>query len=124
MVLHERTETEKLQDELAARLPSDNVIKPASNSDGTVSAEIQSVGVPVTYNPPGDLLDAAERLRWIHVLTAGVGGYDTDRLREQEMVLANTSGVHAQPIGEQVLGYVLVFEHRIRQQERRVAMVR
>lgn len=122
VVLHERTAAEQLQDELAARLPSDGVTITTTDPDPAVPAEIQPADVLVTFNPPSGLLDTAEGVQWIHALTAGVDGYDTDQLHEREIVLTNASGVHAQPIAEQVLGYSLVFERRIhrgiRQQER------
>lgn len=112
-VLHERTAAEQLRDERATQLPSDGVTITTNGPDVAVSAEIQSADVLVTFNPPGDLLDRAEGIWWIHALTAGVNGFDTDRFPEQEIILTNASGVHAQPTAEQVLGYALVFERRI-----------
>jgi phosphoglycerate dehydrogenase-like enzyme len=53
-----------------------------------------------------------------------VDHYDLDRFQEAGIALTNASGVHAQPIAEQVLGYMLAIERGIlqgiRQQERGV----
>lgn len=55
-------------------------------------------------------LDSADDLRWVQAASAGVDHYDLDGLAEREIVLTNATGVHAQPIAEQVLGYLLAFE--------------
>lgn len=71
-----------------------------------------------------ELLEAASDLQWVQALSAGVDHYDQEALQEREIVLTNAAGVHAEPIAEQVLGYVLMFERRlhrlVRQQSRRV----
>ncbi|PSQ18029.1 D-2-hydroxyacid dehydrogenase [Halobacteriales archaeon QS_8_69_26] len=71
---------------------------------------IRDAEVVVTFRLSEELLDAAENLRWVQALSAGVDHYDRDRLSEMGVALTNASGVHAEPIAEQVLGYVLAFE--------------
>jgi phosphoglycerate dehydrogenase-like enzyme len=60
-----------------------------------------------------DLLTAATRLDWVQALSSGVDTYDRDTLRDRGVVLTSAAGVHAEPIAEQVLGYLLVFERGI-----------
>lgn len=88
------------------------------------AAAIESAEVVLTLRLPNELLDSAEELRWVQACSAGVDHYDLDRLREEGIALTNASGVHAEPIAEQVLGYMLAFERGIaqgiRQQERGV----
>ena len=60
-----------------------------------------------------ELLEAASSLRWIQALSAGVDTLDLDRLEERGILLTSAAGAHAQPIAEQVLGYMLVFERRL-----------
>ena len=55
-------------------------------------------------------LERADRLRWVQAISAGVDHYDLDALEERGVVLTSATGVHAQPIAEQVLGYLLAFE--------------
>lgn len=85
---------------------------------------IEDAEVVLTLRLPENLLDAADRLEWVQALSAGVDHYDLDRLRAAGIALTNASGVHAEPIAEQVLGYLLAFERGIlqgiRQQERGV----
>jgi phosphoglycerate dehydrogenase-like enzyme len=82
---------------------------------------IADAEVVLTASLPGDLLAAADDLRWVQALSAGVDFYDHDALREASVLLTTAAGVHAEPIAEQVLGYLLVFERDIlrgvRQQE-------
>ena len=59
------------------------------------------------------LLERASSLRWIQALSAGVDTLDLDRLEERRILLTSAAGAHAQPIAEQVLGYMLVFERRL-----------
>lgn len=58
---------------------------------------------------PKDLLSRAPKLKWLQLMSAGV-----DRLRDTEIWLSNVtitgvSGIHASPIGEFVLGFMLMF---------------
>jgi len=85
---------------------------------------IPDAEVVVSSFLPSDLLAAAERLEWVQALSAGVDFYDHETLAERGVVLTSAAGVHAEPIAEQVLGYVLAFERGIhtgiRQQSRNV----
>jgi phosphoglycerate dehydrogenase-like enzyme len=68
--------------------------------------------------------DHTETLRVVQALSAGVDFLPLDDLEAAGLTLTNASGVHAEPIGEQVLGYMLQFERRLveaaRQQHRGV----
>lgn len=72
---------------------------------------------------PSSFLDAPN-LRWVQALSAGVDFFDLEALEERGIVLTTAAGVHAEPVAEQVLGYLLLFERRIhtgiRQQSRNV----
>lgn len=85
---------------------------------------IDSAEIVVASRLPRELLDAAEHLRWIQALSSGVGFYDVDVIRERGIILTNAAGMHAEPIAEQVLAYMLIFErglhHGFRQQQRHV----
>jgi len=60
------------------------------------------------------LLVEADALGWIQALSAGVDTLDVlDHLRERGIYLTSAAGAHAQPIAEQVLGYMLVFARRL-----------
>lgn len=89
---------------------------PAESRELVADAE-----VALTAWLPSAVFAAAEELQWVQALSAGVDFYDHDALAEAGIVLTTAAGVHAQPIAEQVLGYLLLFERDIlrgvRQQE-------
>ncbi|WP_433632609.1 D-2-hydroxyacid dehydrogenase [Halomicrococcus sp. NG-SE-24] len=76
-------------------------------------ARIASADIVITRALTPELLDHADSLDWIQALNAGVDSYDLNRIEEMGIVLTNAAGVHANPIAEQVLGYMLVFERNL-----------
>ena len=89
---------------------------PAESRELVVDAE-----VVLSAWLPSAVFATAENLQWVQALSAGVDFYDLDALEEAGVVLTTAAGVHAQPIAEQALGYLLLFERDIlrgiRQQE-------
>jgi phosphoglycerate dehydrogenase-like enzyme len=80
--------------------------------------------VALGFSLDADRLEAAPDLAWFQALSAGVDHLDLDRFAEAGVTVTTASGVHAEPIAEQVLGYLLTFERRLhrahRQQHRGV----
>ncbi len=93
-----------------------------SDEDALLEA-IDDAEILVTGRLPEDALAAAENLRWVQALSAGTDAYDHDALAARNVALTSVSGVHAKPIGQQVLGYLLHFERgfdrAVAQQHRR-----
>ena len=110
-----------LERELRDRLP-DVTIERARDRDDTVE-RIADAEVVVEHRLDDEVLDAAADARWLQTLTSGYDRFDLDRLASRDIVLTTVSGVHATPVAQQVLGYVLAFERRLfrarRQQRRR-----
>jgi len=69
--------------------------------------------VVLTFRLSEEQLAAAPDLRWVQALNAGVDSYPQEALVERGVALTNSSGIHAEQMGQQVLGYMLVFERRI-----------
>ncbi|CAN5187777.1 D-2-hydroxyacid dehydrogenase [soil metagenome] len=53
-------------------------------------------------------LSAMPNLRWVHTMTAGVNGV-VEKIKDTDIILTNSSGVHPIPISEQIFGYLLMF---------------
>jgi D-2-hydroxyacid dehydrogenase (NADP+) len=51
-------------------------------------------------------------IEWIHSIQSGVDRFPTDRLREQDVTLTSSAGIHREVVGETVLGYMLHFARR------------
>jgi len=62
---------------------------------------------------PPALLEAASRsgdhLRWVHSGSAGVGGALYPKMRDSDILLTNSAGIHAQPMAETVIAMMLHF---------------
>ncbi|GDY33571.1 2-hydroxyacid dehydrogenase [Gandjariella thermophila] len=56
-----------------------------------------------------DAWPAADRLRWVHVASAGVDRLLFPELRDSDVVLTNSRGVFEESIAEYVLGLVIAF---------------
>ncbi|MFB6209992.1 MAG: D-2-hydroxyacid dehydrogenase [Halobacteriales archaeon] len=100
-----------LREALTDRLDSisiEHTTTPPGTREAIVDAEIA-----LTFGYDDAMLEAAQKLRWLQALSAGVNSYDLEHLEAEDIILTNASGVHAQPIAEQVLGYMLMFDRRI-----------
>lgn len=53
-----------------------------------------------------------ENLKWIHLFSAGVEKVLTPKVIKSKIVVSNSSGIHAVPIAEHVLGMMLIFTRR------------
>ncbi|HTR79209.1 MAG TPA: D-2-hydroxyacid dehydrogenase [Gemmatimonadaceae bacterium] len=70
---------------------------------------IEQAEVYFGFGLPRPLFEAAKRLRWAHSAAAGVGNMMYDELRESDVLITNSAGVHAVPIAEYVVAGVLHF---------------
>lgn len=114
---------QSVRDALMDRLPDLDVTLAGSETESLEAIVTADIVVCKGITPA--LLDRAERLRWVQGLSSGlqrftdddyVTGYTPpglDRLREEGIILTNVAGIHAEPIGEQVLGYLLSFERNL-----------
>ncbi len=79
------------------------------------------VGFPWMIPP---LVKHAKNLKWIHSFSAGMDRVLTPEIIKSPIILSNSSGIHAVPIAEHVIGFMLLFTrgfyHSFRNQERRV----
>ncbi|MFC7072992.1 D-2-hydroxyacid dehydrogenase [Halovenus rubra] len=102
-----------LVSELKTRLPEgliENATTPAETTEKVVEADILVVG-----RLQNEWLAQAQELTLVQSLWAGVDMYPLDRIDEAGVAMANASGVHAKPIAEHVLGYMLQFERGLTQ---------
>lgn len=109
-----------LTTELETHVPDLEVIAattPDETNDGFEMADIL-----VTMGFEDEWYDRLDSISWVQGLSAGVDHIDTERLSQAGIALTNASGVHAEPISQQVLGYMLAFErnlHRAMHQQAR-----
>jgi phosphoglycerate dehydrogenase-like enzyme len=84
---------------------------------------IANADVYLGFGIPRPLLLAARRLRWVHSAAAGVGNALYPEMRDGDVLLTNSAGVHAIPIAEYIVAAVLYFfrglDFAVDQQRRR-----
>jgi phosphoglycerate dehydrogenase-like enzyme len=107
--------TADLLDALADELPDATVLSAATPEE--TDELLDQADALVTGRLDADLLASAD-IEWVQALSAGVDSYPQEAMEEAGVVLTNASGVHAEPIGEQVLGAMLSFERRFLESQR------
>lgn len=103
--------------ELEPHLPEDTVVVPV-DSDGNLDGDATDAEVYYSwfYLKPTTLhrvLDAAPSLRWHHAPNAGVNHILTPKYLERDLILTNGAGIHAIPIAEFVITYILAYAKQL-----------
>ncbi|MBD2446032.1 D-2-hydroxyacid dehydrogenase [Nostoc sp. FACHB-152] len=99
--------------ELKTHLPDDVVVVRVDN-EGNLDGDATDAEVyfswfylkPTTLNK---VLESAPQLRWHHAPNAGVNHIVTPKYLERNLILTNGAGVHAIPIAEFVIAYILSY---------------
>jgi len=60
-----------------------------------------------------DLLEKANKLKWIHLLSAGADTLPFNLLKKKKILLTNSKDIHKHQISQQVLGYMLMIERSL-----------
>lgn len=68
-------------------------------------------GFPATIPPLAD----AKNLKWLHSFSAGVDRVLRPEVLASPILVSNSSGIHATPIAEHVIGFMLLFTRRFYQ---------
>jgi phosphoglycerate dehydrogenase-like enzyme len=86
---------------------------PATDEDSETVREtpteddVREADAIVGWELPAHLLQAANRLRWMHASGAGVERYDLAQIAARGVMLTNSSGVSAPNMAEHVLGMMI-----------------
>ncbi|GAA4029278.1 D-2-hydroxyacid dehydrogenase [Allokutzneria multivorans] len=80
----------------------DGLAEALSGADALFVYDFLSKAVPGAWH-------AADRLRWVHIASAGVDPVLFPEIRDSDVVLTNSRGVFDRPIAEYVLGVLLAF---------------
>jgi phosphoglycerate dehydrogenase-like enzyme len=77
--------------------------------DPRVLEAVRDADVYLGFGVSPELLRAADRLRWVHSASAGVGSSLSPEMLASPVTFTNSAGVHAPPIAETVLAMILHF---------------
>jgi phosphoglycerate dehydrogenase-like enzyme len=83
-----------------------------AESEQQAMGEIADAEVAFSSLVTPPLFAAAKRLRWIHSPAAGVGRLLFHELRDSDVVVTNSSGLHAASIAEHVFGLAIALSRR------------
>jgi phosphoglycerate dehydrogenase-like enzyme len=111
----------ELADNIEPLLPSDITfvrVDSEGNFDGDPSdAEVYLNGFKLKNTTLHKVLAAAPTIRWQHTPSAGVNHILTPTFLSHDIILTNGSGVHAIPIAEFVLNFMLYHAKNVRKLE-------
>lgn len=68
---------------------------------------IDDAQVLITFEADDEFYSKGKNLKWVHCLSAGVNMVLTSKLRDSNILLTNSSGVHAIPISEHIVGQMI-----------------
>lgn len=74
-----------------------------------VDALLADTDVLFGFVAPPDILKRAPHLKWFQVTSAGVDRHRGTEIWNSDVILTGVSGIHATPIGEFVMGLMLMF---------------
>lgn len=74
---------------------------------------LKDVDAVAAWSIPEEAIAGARRLKWIHRGAAGVEDLLTATMAESDIILTNSSGVHASNIAEHVMACMLAFARRL-----------
>jgi phosphoglycerate dehydrogenase-like enzyme len=88
---------------LMAEMQGDNTKK------GELDALLAEAEVLFGFIPPKNIIARAPKLKWFQVTSAGVDRHQGTEIWNSKVILTGVSGIHATPIGEFVMGLMLMF---------------
>jgi phosphoglycerate dehydrogenase-like enzyme len=86
--------------------------------DENVLRVIPDVDILIAGTFDKEILEKAEKLKWVHALAAGVDRLLFPEFTESDIILTNSSGVHPVPISEHVLGMMLMVSRKLHESMR------
>jgi phosphoglycerate dehydrogenase-like enzyme len=91
-------------------LPGASVVRGSDEKDLVTSGSHSDVLLTWGMYRPADFCRAANNLKWIHALSAGVDGLiAVPEIRGRQIRVTATKGIHGLPIAEHTLGMILCF---------------
>ncbi len=75
-------------------------------------AELPDTDIFVGFTLTPIQLAAAKRLKWIHVTAAGVAQLMRPDVRESEVIVTNSRGIHAIPMAEHTMGLLIALARK------------
>ena len=88
------------------------VIAVSSFDKQEIAEQLKDANIIAGIEPVIPSIKNAKKLKLIHVFSAGVEKVLTPEVIKSKIIVSNSSGIHAIPIAEHVLGFMLIFTRR------------
>ena len=89
-----------------------------------IAKQIKDADIIAGVQPVIPSIKNAKKLKLIHVFSAGVEKVLTPEVIKSKVIVSNSSGIHAVPIAEHVIGFMLIFTRKFydtfRKQQRKI----
>jgi phosphoglycerate dehydrogenase-like enzyme len=95
---------------IRARYPEMRVV--CSNSYDVLPAELPDTDIFFGFNLLPEQIKAAQKLKWIHVTSAGVAQLMRPDVQATGITITNARGIHAIPMAEHTLGVMLALARK------------
>ena len=78
-----------------------------------IARQLKDADIIAGIEPVVPSIKNSKNLKLIHVFSAGVEGVLTPEVVRSKVIVTNSSGIHAIPIAEHVLGFMLIFTRKL-----------
>lgn len=103
--------------------PSIETVKVSALNQEEIDRQLEQADVLAGTLWESSPIHDVKNLKWIHSFSAGVERVLTPEVKASNVLVGNCSGIHAVPIAEHILGFMLLFTRRFpdtfRQQEKK-----
>lgn len=100
------------------------VVPVSSKNKKSIEKNLADCEILAGQSPSIPPIANAKKLKWIHSFSAGVEKVLTTQVLKSNVIISNSSGIHAIPIAEHVLGFMLIFTRKFydtfRKQQRKI----
>lgn len=105
--------SQKHQDRLNEKFPQHQFIYAANPEEGMSALHEADVLVAFGNGVSEETIDRAPRLKWIHVMSAGVDRLPFEKLIARHLLVTNVKGIHAIPMAEYTFAVLLQIVRRL-----------
>ncbi len=78
-----------------------------ADSQEELERRIKEVDILLSWRLPREVFLRAQRLKWVHIAAAGVGGSLHKEIIDSPVILTNCRGIHSIPAAEHAMGLIL-----------------
>ena len=110
-----RSITEKQRVQIQGLSPDIELEIVAASNAKDIEKHLENVEVVAGIPRALPDLSFAKKLKWVHSFSAGMDRALTSTLVQSNVIVSNSSGIHATPIAEHILAFLLTFTRKLQE---------